>query len=202
MRQPIAPRLLLRRQFRSLVRIDLLRGPYGKFLLAYWIFYLCLYSPSSLFPLAWVQQLNLTGSEISIGNALVYVTMMLMSLFIRRVGVKVGNKRLLILGAALFGAYPLLTGLARGPWLYWAASLIGGVTWALINSGSINRLMEKVPEDDRPAHMALHNEVLNLGILVGAMLGPLLESNFGLRQALFISAGLRLMTAFVIGLWA
>lgn len=133
MRQPIAPRLLLRRQVSVLLRIDLLRGPYGKFLLAYWVFYICLYSPSSLFPLAWVKQLNLSGTEISVGNAMVYVTMMLMSLLIRRMGARVGNKRLLILGAMFFGAYPLLTGLARGPRLYWAASLIGGVTWALVN---------------------------------------------------------------------
>lgn len=202
MRQPIALRLLLRQKVSSLFRMDLLRGHYGRFLLAYWVFYIFLYTPSSLFPLAWVQQLNLSGSSISIGNALVYITMLLMSLVVRRVGAQVGNKRLLLLGTLMFGAYPLLTGLARGPWLYWAASLTGGITWALVNSGSINHLMDKVPEDDRPAHMALHNEVLNLGILVGALLGPLLESCFGLQSALFISAGLRLLTVFVLAIWA
>jgi hypothetical protein len=71
-------------------------------------------------------------------------------------------------GALLFGHYPLLLGLAQDATLYWVASVGGGLVWALLSGGLINRLMERVPEDDRPAHMTLHNLVLNLGILAGS----------------------------------
>ncbi len=61
--------------------------------------------------------------------------------------------------------------------------------------------MERVPQDDRPAHMALYNLVLNLGILSGSMLGPLLGEWFGLRNTLFISAALRLIATILLAMW-
>jgi len=57
--------------------------------------------------------------------------------------------------------------------------------------------MERVPEDDRPAHMALHNLVMNLGILSGSLLGPLLAQGLGLRHSLFLAGGLRLAAGIV-----
>jgi predicted MFS family arabinose efflux permease len=61
--------------------------------------------------------------------------------------------------------------------------------------------MERVPEDDRPAHMALHNLALNLGILSGSALGPLLGNWIGLRETLLLAAGLRFLGGIALGLW-
>ena len=61
--------------------------------------------------------------------------------------------------------------------------------------------MERVPEDDRPAHMALHNLALNLGILCGSVLGPLLGDWIGLRQALAVGGVLRFLGGIALGLW-
>jgi predicted MFS family arabinose efflux permease len=61
--------------------------------------------------------------------------------------------------------------------------------------------MERVPEQDRPAHMMLHNLALNLGVLLGSLIGPILGDTFGLRDALFISAALRLIAGFLIWRW-
>jgi predicted MFS family arabinose efflux permease len=58
----------------------------------------------------------------------------------------------------------------------------------------LNRLMERVPEGDRPAHMALHNLGLNLGILVGSLLGPIIAGGLGLQCSLLLAAGLRLLS--------
>jgi predicted MFS family arabinose efflux permease len=71
----------------------------------------------------------------------------------------------------------------------------------LASGGLVNRLMERVPEDDRPAHMALHNLVLNLAILVGSLAGPLLGDWLGLRTALLLSAGLRVLAALLLARW-
>jgi predicted MFS family arabinose efflux permease len=61
--------------------------------------------------------------------------------------------------------------------------------------------MERVPPNDLPAHMALHNTVLNLGMLGGSLIGPALGNVLGLRYALLLSAGLRLMAGIFLGMW-
>jgi predicted MFS family arabinose efflux permease len=62
--------------------------------------------------------------------------------------------------------------------------------------------MERVPEDDRPAHMAVHNIVLNTGMLIGALGGPLLVGAFGLRQVILGSGILRTISGIVFWLLA
>jgi predicted MFS family arabinose efflux permease len=61
--------------------------------------------------------------------------------------------------------------------------------------------MERVPADNRPAHMALHNLALNLGILGGSLLGPLLGDWLGLRPALALSGLLRALAGFLLIIW-
>ena len=97
--------------------------------------------------------------------------------------------------------YPLLNWLARDAGLFWVASLIGGGSWGFTSAGLANRLMEKVPEDDAPPHMALHNLALNLGILAGSLLGPAFASWFDLRDAILISAGLRFLGGILLWRW-
>jgi predicted MFS family arabinose efflux permease len=95
----------------------------------------------------------------------------------------------------------LFTGLARDAGLFWVASATGGFAWAFANAGLVNRLMERVAPDDLPAHMALHNLALNLGILGGSLVGPVLGDGLGLRQALLIAAGLRMLSSVLLGRW-
>ena len=85
--------------------------------------------------------------------------------------------------------------------MFWVASFVGGIAWALTSGGLINRLMEVVPEDGRPAYMALHNLALNLGILSGSFLGPILANIVGLKEALFLAGILRLMAGLVFIRW-
>jgi predicted MFS family arabinose efflux permease len=49
--------------------------------------------------------------------------------------------------------------------------------------------------------MALHNLALNLGILCGSVLGPLLGDWIGLRQALAVGGVLRFLGGIALGLW-
>lgn len=192
-RSAIGLRFLARSGGKPLLRLDLLRGPFGPLMAAYLVFYTFQFTSLPLFPLYSVRVLNLSDGAISLGNALFNVFIMLGSLRMSAVSRRFGNRRVLLWGMLLFGQYPVLLGLARDPTIYWIASVTGGLVWALLNVGLVNRLMERVPDDDRPAHMALHNLALNIGILVGSFLGPALGDWLGLRTALFISAGLRLL---------
>lgn len=49
--------------------------------------------------------------------------------------------------------------------------------------------------------MALHNLALNLGMLCGALIGPVLGQAMGLRPAWLLDAGLRLLTGIFLSVW-
>jgi len=91
--------------------------------------------------------------------------------------------------------------MAKGPELYYLACLIGGVIYAMLSGAIINRLMDRVPAGDRPAHMAIHNLALNVGILAGSLLGPVSADLIGLQPSLFLGAGLRLLAAGLLWMW-
>jgi MFS family permease len=185
----------------SLLRVDLISSPFGIFMLAYLAFYTFQYFPTALFPLAYVEQLQLTDGMIGLGNAMFYSTMMLASFRLSHLSARFGHRKLVIYSAFLFPIFPLFLGMANGPQLYYLACLVGGGVYALLSGGLINRLMERVPADDRPAHMAIHNLALNIGILAGSLLGPLSADLIGLQASIFISVGLRLLAAVFLWLW-
>jgi MFS family permease len=184
-----------------LLRLDLLRGPYGKFMAAYLFFYVAQNVPLPILPLYNVNVLKLTDGEISLGSALYYLMTMLTSLALGLLAFQLSHRRQLVIGGLLTGQYPLLMALARDATLYWLVSFTGGIVWAILSAGLINRLMERVPEGDRPAHMTLYNLALNLGLLVGSLAGPLIAGWFDLRTALFISFGLRTLAGLLLVRW-
>jgi len=112
-----------------------------------------------------------------------------------------GDRRLLGLSGMAFGIYPLLLGLADGPLLYWVTSFVGGMVYAVISAALINRLMARVPGEQRAAGMAFHNLALNLGILIGSFSGPLLSDALGVQPSLLVSAGLRVFAGVLLLLW-
>jgi MFS family permease len=192
---------LINASFGPMLPLDLLRTSFGSFMFAYLLFYTFQFLGIPLFPLVQVRVLNLSDGMISLGSALFYGVLLLVSLRIVDISTRLGHKRTLAVGATSFGIYPLLLGLARGPALFWAASFMGGGAWGITNAGLTNRLMEKVPDYQRPAGMALHNLVLNLGILLGSLAAPLLGAWAGLQPAMFIVAALRFLAGGLFWLW-
>lgn len=180
-------------KFRHGLRLDLLRSSFAPFMGAYLVFYLVQYVPIPLFPLMLVRLIHLTDSEISLANAIFYISMLVGSMGVGRISNRYGHRFLLVASGGSIFIFPLIYAIAQDARLIWINNLIGGVIWAGVNNATINRLMERVPEGDRPAHMALHNLVLNLGMLIGSLLGPALGETFGLREAMLIAAGLRVI---------
>jgi MFS family permease len=191
---------LITRQ-KPLLRLDLLTGSFGIFLVSYLAFYMFQYFPIPLFPIAYVDNLHMTDGMIGIGTAIFYGAMMLGSFRLGSISARYGHHKVLIVSAAMFPIFPLLLGIAKGPVLYYLACLLGGGINAMLSGAIINRLMEKVPSNDRPAHMALHNLALNLGILGGSLLGPVSADFIGVQPSLILGAGLRLLTAVFFWLW-
>jgi MFS family permease len=186
---------------RSWIRLDLLSGSFGIFMLSYLVFYAFQYFPVPLFPIAYVDKLHMTDGMIGLGTGIFYGAMMLASFRLGYYSTRYGHRKVLIISAALFPVFPLFLGIAKGPELYYLACLLGGGINAMLSGAIVNRLMERVPSNDRPAHMAFHNLALNLGILVGSLLGPVSANLIGLQPSLFVGAGLRLLAAGFFWLW-
>jgi MFS family permease len=128
--------------------------------------------------------------------------MLIGSLYLARLTRRFGHRSVFAIAALLYGTYPLLLGLAENNVLFFAASILGGAITGVMGGAQVNRLMERVPNDDLPAHMALNNMAGNIALLVGSMLGPLLADALGLREAILLSAGLRVLAGIALVRWA
>lgn len=183
-------------------RLDLLRGPFGLFLLAYFLFYTFQFVPVPLLPLFWVNDLHLADSVISIGNATFHLSLLAASVVLGPVAARVGHRRLLVISATMYGLNPVINAFATDATLFLVGHVIGGLGWGFASGAMATRLMDRVPAHDRPAHMALYNLALYLGVLVGSFSGPVIADWLGLRESLFAGGALRIIAAILLMLWA
>lgn len=201
LRFTVGLRFLTRGRGLNLLRMEILSGPFGRIVVVMFLFHLAQYLPIPLFPLYLVNRLHLSDQEIGLGTALFYVTVFLGSTQLAHMTRRLGNHRLVTIGAAVMTAYPALMALSRGVGLYIVFSLVGGLGWALVGGALNNYLLDKIPSGDRPAHLAWYNLSLNAAVLSGSLAGPLIGGQIGLPAALGLFAACRLLAAFFIGRW-
>jgi predicted MFS family arabinose efflux permease len=185
----------------STLRVDIWRTKFRKVLFALGGFHLAQYLAIPLFPIYLVNELNLNDDNIGIGTALFYLTVLLGSTQLRRVVHKLGNKNVTALGAIGMAVYPLFLALSTEVWHYYVISLLGGATFAFVNGGYANYMLEHIPASDRPPHLAWYNVILNAAILVGSLGGPAIADGFGLVYTLIFFAFLRLLAGVYILKW-
>jgi hypothetical protein len=183
------------------IRWDLLHGEFGIFLGAMFIFYITQNLVIPLFPPYSVDQMGLSDAEISLGTAFFQVTVFITSMQLGRVSDRIGHHRLMVFSVFGYAAFPLFIGIWPTVPSYMLGAAIGGLGWGFLGGSTANRLMERVPADDRPAHMALFNIVVNLGVLVGSLAGPWVGDWTGLQAAMIIGGGLRLLSSLVLWRW-
>jgi hypothetical protein len=196
-----ALRFLLRARGEALLRFSVLRTDFGPLLLAYFAFYTVQYFPAPLFPILWVRELHLSDGLISVGSTLFYLFMLLASVVFARLTRRHGHHRVLVAGAFLYALYPLILSYGQGVTPFLVASASGGVALALLSGGLVSRLMDRAPADDLPTAMAFHNLALNLGILVGPLASPLIAEWSGIRLAVLLAAGLRVVGGLLLWRW-
>ena len=187
-----------RRTIRAAKRIS---GSYWRMMAAFFSFHFAQFLPAALFPIFWVREAGLSDGTIGWINALFYLTMLIISPFLEPLSRRFGTYPLTISGALLLSLYPLLTALSDGVILLVVANLLGGAVWAILAGALTSRLLESVPEDSRPSHLALYNLALNAAVLSGTMLGPWLADLAGLREALFIAFVFRVVSGLVLARW-
>lgn len=190
-------RFLTRSSGKPLLRWDLVRGPFGAFLAVYLVLHFALFFSIPLYPILAVRELKLSDSVISIGPILTYSMVSLISLLAGRYN-RIDDRKLMIISAVMYGLQPLCLMLARGAdSFYWLGALAVGGGAALLGIALTSRLMARAPADDRPAHMALYNLAIYIGVLLGSLIGPWVSEWIGVRPALGLAG---IMTLLCIGL--
>ena len=164
-------------------------------------FHLAQNLPLPIFPLVQVNVLHLTDNQIGIGSAIFYFILLIGSTQLRIIVQKIGNQKVTAIGILTMGLYPIGMALSSTPLHFYITSAIGGLASALATGAYANYLLEHIPENDRPSYLAWYNIILNLCVLVGSLIGPLIANAIGLTMALFIFAAARVLAGIAIFKW-
>ena len=183
------------------LRVDLWKSPFRKVLLVLFFFHLSQFLTIPLFPIYFVNNIHLNDQQIGIGTAVFYLTVFLGSTQLARICHKLGTHKVTGVGAIAMSLYPILLSFSGTYLHYLVVSFIGGFSWSMVGGALANYLLEKIPESDRPAHLAWYNIVLNAAILGGSLIGPVFSIWLGVKLALLILGFSRLGAGLVILKW-
>jgi MFS family permease len=183
------------------LRLDIWQTPFRKIMLVFLGFHLAQYLALPLFTLYTVNELHLTDANIGFGTALFYLTVLLGSTQLSLLEHKVGHHKLTGWGVVGMSIYPIAMALSHNAIHYYLLSIAGGFAWAMVAGAYANYLLEQIPEDDRPSHLAWYNIILNIAVLFGSLTGPFLAGYVGLGVALIVFGALRLLAGVAILKW-
>jgi MFS family permease len=189
------------RRASSTLRLDIWTTHFRKVLLTLFAFHFAQYLAVPIFPIYNVRVLELNDNNLGIGTACFYFTVLIGSTQLRRFAHKIGNKNLTGWSVALMAAYPFLLSMSSEVWQFYGISLLGGLSFAMVSGSYANYMLEHIPADDRPSHLAWYNVILNAAILLGSLIGPIIGDFMGLSQALLLIAALRFISGVFILKW-
>jgi Na+/melibiose symporter-like transporter len=184
-------------------RLDLARGPFGRLLGAYFLFYAFQAFTIPLYPLLYVREMRLADQWVSTATMLNYATVLVTSLLLGQLSARAGRRAVLVSAAALFSLSPLLmAGAQSADGLFWMGALLNGLGTTLAWTILVDGLLERIPADDRPGHIALHAITWQLAWLAGSAQGPALSAGLGLRPALACASAGLVLAAGLLWRWA
>ncbi|MDP1715363.1 MAG: MFS transporter [Anaerolineales bacterium] len=185
----------------SILRLDIWKTHFKNVLLALFLFHLVHYLSSPLYPLYNVRVLNLNDGQLGNGTAFYYLTVLIASTQLRHIVKKYGHKKVTGWGVAGMATYPIMLAFSQNVWHFYALSFLGGFLFALVNGAYANYMLENIPADDRPAHLAWYIIIFNLAVLASSIAGPLIADVIGLALALIIFGILRIVAGIVLLKW-
>ena len=180
------------------LRLDIWKTHYRNVLLGLFAFHFAQYLAIPIFPIYNVRILELNDNQIGIGTALFYLTVLLGSTQLRKMVHKLGHKNLTGWSVASMAAYPLILSVSTEVWHFYTVSLIGGLSFAMVSGSYANYMLEHIPANDRPTHLAWYNIILNAAVLIGSLAGPVIADQIGLSEALVLIAVLRFFSGLSI----
>lgn len=193
--------LATRQKVLSNLRLDILHSPFRPVLLVMFAFHMAQYLAIPLFPLYFVHSLRLTDAQIGSGTAIFYLTVLLGSTQLNRLVRRIGHKNVTGWGVICMAIYPILLAVSSQVWHYYGLSAVGGLAWALVGGAYANYLLENIPENDRPAHLAWYTIAANACMLLGSLAGPALADQISLSAALILFGLMRGLAGLAILKW-
>ncbi len=191
-------RALYQRGVQSL-RLDAMRGPFRRIMMLLFGWHLAQFMTIPTITPFVVNQLHLPDQIIGLAGGLFNIMVFVGSLRLNSAASRFGNKAVTGAGVMGLSLFPILTSLGSGGYL--AANLVGGLAWAMAGGAIYNYILENVPADDRPAHIAWYSLVSNGAILIGSLLGPAIAENIGPALALVLFGIGRFLAGAAIMKW-
>lgn len=183
------------------IRADVWKTPFRGTLLVMLAFHVTQYLALPIFPIYSVRVLHLTDENLGIATALFYLMVLLGSTQLNRLVSRIGHKNVTGWGVVGLAIYPALMAISSQVWHYYFLSVVGGLVWALVGGAYINYVIEKCPENDRPAYLSWYNIILNASVLTGSLLGPAIAAQINLPAALLLFGLLRGLAGFALLKW-
>ncbi|HNB42356.1 MAG TPA: MFS transporter [Anaerolineales bacterium] len=185
----------------SALRLDIWKSPFKNVLLALFIFHFAHYLSNPLYPIFNVRVLNLNDSHLGNGTALYYLSVLLASTQLGRIVHRFGNKRITGWGVAGMASYPLMLAFAHTVWQFYVLSFLGGFLFALVNGSYANYMLERIPADDRPSHLAWYTLMFNFAILTSSLIGPAVAEVIDLVPAMIAFGIARILAGLFLLKW-
>jgi MFS family permease len=195
------PRPIPPRGVSAVLRLDVWQSRFKNVLWALFIFHFAHYLSNPLYPIFNVRVLNLDDSHLGNGTALYYLSVLLASTQLGRIVHRFGNKRVTGWGVAGMASYPIMLAFSDNVWQFYALSFIGGFLFALVNGAYANYMLENIPADDRPSHLAWYTLMFNFAILASSLIGPIGADLMGLIPALIVFGVARILAGFFLLKW-
>ncbi len=189
------------RSITALLRLDIWNTHFKNVLLALFFFQFIHYLSSPLYPLYNVNVLKLNDSHIGNGTAFYYLTVLIASTQLGKIVQKYGHKKVTGWGVGGMATYPIMLAFAQNVWHFYALSFLGGFLFAMVNGAYANYMLENIPSDDRPSHLAWYTIVFNFALLTSSIVGPLAADVMGLAPALIVFGLLRIFAGIYLLKW-
>ncbi len=173
------------------LRLDVLRGTFGRLLILIFIYQVGVFLIGPVVPKYQVDVLVLSDVIIGQGSALFWVTHFIGSLQSRQLSIRWGFQRMTGWGLLIVSISLVMFTFSYDVWIYLLHSLIGGLGWAWIAGGLINFVLERIPADDRPSYLAWYNLANNAAVLLCGLAAPLIASAIGMAATLLLTAAIR-----------
>lgn len=186
---------------RQTLRLDVLRGPFQRVLWIMLLYHFAVYLSAPIFPQYQVHVLHFSDQTISLGTSLFWVFHFIGSTQVGLLAHRMNFKKMMGIGVLLISVSTFIFVVSFHPWIYWSSQLFSGIGWSMVGGSILNYLLEAVPPEDRPAHLAWFNLAVNAAVLVCGLIASQVTALFGLLGGMLIAVGLRALAGFVILRW-
>lgn len=180
------------------ISLSILRGPFRRVLLLMFMMNIGIFLPQAIFPLYQVNVLGLTDRVIGLAFSLFSVVQFVSSSQAGKISRRWGFKKMTGAGMLIASLSTLMFTFSYSPWLYFATQFVGGFGWAIFNNGAVNYLLEKIPADDRPPHLAWFNLAANSAVLICGLLSAQIAEGIGLFGGMVLAIVIRVIAGFLM----